>query len=173
VFLTHAQSRSQFSLWSILNAPLLLSNDIRVIDKPQYKWVKDIIANEEVITVNQDVGYSQGQLTDEQKVGTITVNGTCETAKCTRTEIWTKRITEKLNTFATVLFNRAGLTESDTKFSSEKITLTWKNLGIPAGQKMLVRDLWNRKDVGIYSGSFTSLDIPQNDVMMVTLHPLK
>jgi alpha-galactosidase len=48
--LTDNQYRAQFSLWSIMNAPLFISMDLREIDDATRK----ILLNREVIAVNQD-----------------------------------------------------------------------------------------------------------------------
>ena len=56
--LTAAENRAHFSLWSILNAPLILGNDLRNIPDD----VLEIITNKEVIALNQDVLYKQGKI---------------------------------------------------------------------------------------------------------------
>jgi alpha-galactosidase len=171
-YLTIEQSRSQFSLWCILSAPLILSNDLRKLDSPENKWILDIITNNEVIAVNQDVRHVQGTLIKENMIGNITKDGNCTSNKCTRTEIWAKRITDNDNHFAVVLFNRAGLNANEPKFSAEKIEITWDMLGkFSSTQKMLVRDLWNRRNIGTYQGGFTSDAITQQDVVMITITP--
>jgi len=49
--------RSQMSLWSLLNSPLIASCDIRTIDKESL----EILTNEEVIAINQDKLGKQAQ----------------------------------------------------------------------------------------------------------------
>ena len=44
------QAKTQFAMWAIMAAPLLMSNDLRTID-PVYRA---ILLNKEVIKVNQD-----------------------------------------------------------------------------------------------------------------------
>jgi alpha-galactosidase len=48
--MTDAEYRAQFSLWSIMNAPLFISLDLRSLDDA----VKKILLNKDVIGVNQD-----------------------------------------------------------------------------------------------------------------------
>jgi alpha-galactosidase len=48
--MSDAEYRAQFSLWSIMNAPLFISMDLREIDDS----VKKILLNKDVIAINQD-----------------------------------------------------------------------------------------------------------------------
>lgn len=48
--LTYNQNLSHFALWCMMSAPLVLGNDIRKITKP----VLDIVANRELIAIDQD-----------------------------------------------------------------------------------------------------------------------
>jgi len=54
--LNFEESKTQMAIWSILAAPLLMSNDLRAI-KPE---LKSILLNREVIAVNQDKLGKQG-----------------------------------------------------------------------------------------------------------------
>ncbi len=51
--LTDDENKAHFSLWCMMNAPLVLGNDLRVI--PQS--VLDIVTNETMIGINQDTNY--------------------------------------------------------------------------------------------------------------------
>jgi hypothetical protein len=55
--LSYEQSKTQMALWSILAAPLFMSNKLSTI-KPEYK---KILQNKEVIRVNQDKLGIQGK----------------------------------------------------------------------------------------------------------------
>jgi hypothetical protein len=48
--LNHEESRTQFGIWSLVAAPLMMSNDLRHI----HGWQKDILQNAEVIAIDQD-----------------------------------------------------------------------------------------------------------------------
>lgn len=54
--LNYEESKTQMSLWAILAAPFLMSNDLRTIDD----WAKEILLNKEVIAVDQDPLGLQG-----------------------------------------------------------------------------------------------------------------
>ena len=49
--LTMGQSRIQMAVWSMIPAPLLMSNDLRNISSE----AKEILLNKRVIAINQDV----------------------------------------------------------------------------------------------------------------------
>lgn len=55
---------------------------------------------------------------------------------------------------------------------SKDITADWKTLGLDAGVKVSVRDLWLRKSIaeGV-AGSFTAKAVPAHGVLAVALAP--
>ncbi len=63
---------------------------------------------------------------------------------------------------AVVLLNRGGS-------GSEVITVKWTDIGFPADHSAVVRDLWARKDVGTFAGSYTSPKIDSHSVMMLNI----
>jgi len=63
---------------------------------------------------------------------------------------------------AVVLLNRADN-------GSESITVKWNDIGFPVDHSALVRDLWARKDIGIFTGNYTSPKIDSNAVMMLNI----
>ena len=63
---------------------------------------------------------------------------------------------------AVVLFNRA-------RSGSEPITVQWSDIGFPADQPALVRDLWSHTDIGVFTGSYTSPNIDSHSSMMLKI----
>lgn len=55
--LSYDQSKAQMAIWTILAAPLIMSNDLRHI-RPE---IKEILQNKNIIEVNQDVLGIQGK----------------------------------------------------------------------------------------------------------------
>ena len=53
------------------------------------------------------------------------------------------------------------------------ITAEWSRLGLAAGQKMSVRDVWAKADVGVHSGSYTEPAVPSHGVTLLVLTPTK
>src|SRR5439155_24999673 len=64
--MTDTEYRSHFSLWALLNAPLLAGNDLAAMSSA----TKTILTNADVIAVNQDWGGSQGRLLRDYGNGT-------------------------------------------------------------------------------------------------------
>lgn len=91
------------------------------------------------------------------------LNGQCVTVEA-ELEVWASPLVD--GSQAVLLFNR-GNTES------EPITVKWTDIGFPADRSATVRDLWTRKDLGIYTGSYTSPDIDHHAVMMLKITPTK
>ena len=54
--LTDVESRSHFTMWSMMAAPLILGNDIRSMTPA----IKEILTNKEIIALNQDTLGKQG-----------------------------------------------------------------------------------------------------------------
>ena len=60
-------------------------------------------------------------------------------------EVWAGKLSD--DSYAVILLNRGGV-------KSEMIA-RWKEIGLPAGDAM-VRDIWARKDIGVFTDSFTA-----------------
>ena len=90
--------------------------------------------------------------------GTIRENATghCLTVAA-ELEVWAGPLAD--GSQAVVLLNRG-----DTH--RETITVQWIDIGFPSNHAALVRDLWERKDIGTFTGSFTSPAIDPHSVMM-------
>jgi alpha-galactosidase len=132
------EDRAHFSLWAIMAAPLIAGNDVRKMSAT----TKAILTNAEVIAIDQDPLGIQGHI----------VSG-----KGTNLQVWAKKLTGT-NTVAAVLLNRGT--------SAASITAQWSALGIPTGAAT-VRDLWAKKDLGAFTGSYTATSVPAHGVVMI------
>lgn len=110
--LSDTESRAHFSLWALLNAPLIAGNDLRTMSAA----TKTILTNTEVIGVNQDWGGRQGNR--------IVDNG--------NTEVWSKPMAN--GSVAVVLLNRGA--------STATVTTTASQLGLGSASSYSLRDLW-------------------------------
>jgi alpha-galactosidase len=133
--------RSHFSLWSMLAAPLIAGNDL----KNMTPEIKEILANKEVLAVDQDALGMQGRRTSK--------NG--------ELEVWVKQLHD--GSRAVVLFNRSA--------SEAEISANWEELGYPSGLPAVVRDLWNKKDLGTFAGKFDA-KVASHGVVMVRIMPV-
>lgn len=138
--MTENEYRAHFSLWSILAAPLIAGNDVRSMT-PE---IAAILTNKEVIAVDQDALGKQGH----------------RAVKDGDVEVWSKELGG--GNRAVVLLNRGT--------SPREITANWTDLGYPAHLAATVRDLWQKKDVGRFTGKYTST-VPGHSVVMITVKP--
>lgn len=65
--LTYEQNKSHFSLWCMLNAPLILGNDLRSISQN----VLDIVTNKNMIAINQDPLGKQAKLVKKGRLDVL------------------------------------------------------------------------------------------------------
>ncbi|MCD6377150.1 MAG: glycoside hydrolase family 27 protein [Caldisericaceae bacterium] len=134
--LTLSESRAHFSLWCVLAAPLIAGNDIRKMT-PE---IRDILTNKEVIAVDQDSLGKQGRKVKD--LGDL--------------EVWSKELRD--GSRAVVLFNRSK--------KSAKIGISWEEIGMNKAALMKVRDLWKKKDLGVFKNGY-SATVPPHDVIMI------
>ncbi len=118
----------------------MAGNDLRDM-KPE---IHDILANKEVIAVDQDPLGRQGRRV--WKDGDL--------------EVWSKPLAGGAR--ALILFNRGE--------SEKEITARWTDLDYPDSLSARVRDLWQKKVLGTFSGKF-SANVAGHGVAMVRLAP--
>jgi len=138
--MTDTEYRAHFSLWAILAAPLIAGNDLRSM-RPE---IHDILTNKEVIAVDQDALGREGE----------------RVAKNGDLEVWAKQL--KDGNRAVVLLNRGG--------SEQEISARWEDLGYTNTVSASVRDLWQHKDLGKFTGKF-SARVASHGVVMVIVTP--
>ena len=124
----------------MLAAPLIAGNDLRNMT-PE---TRDILTNKEVIAVDQDPLGCQGRRV--WKDGDL--------------EVWAKQLQD--GNRAVALLNRGA--------SSQQITANWEQLGYPVHLSAAVRDLWAHKDLGKFTGKFSS-SVLSHGLMMITVRP--
>lgn len=115
-YLTDDENRAHFSLWALLNAPLIAGNDVRSMSKD----VRSILTNRDVIAVDQDWGGRQGaKVRDDGD-----------------TEVWAKPMSD--GSVAVILLNRGrGPVEIATSADA---------IGVKSAAHYTVRDLWKHTD---------------------------
>ncbi|CAF4976432.1 unnamed protein product [Rotaria sp. Silwood1] len=79
-------------------------------------------------------------------------------------EVWAGSLSD--HSQAVVLLNR-GNTES------ESITVKWTDIGFSNDQAAVVRNLWAREDLGIFTSNFTSPNITYHSVIMLKITPTR
>jgi alpha-galactosidase len=74
--------------------------------------------------------------------------------------VWAKQLQD--GSRAVILFNRGA--------SQQQITVNWEDIGYPAHLNAAIRDLWEHKDLGKFTGKF-SAPVVSHGVVMVTVKP--
>jgi alpha-galactosidase len=138
--MTDTEYRSHFSLWAILAAPLISGNDLREM-RPE---IHDILTSKEVIAVDQDPLGRQGER--------VWKNGDFE--------VWAKQL--KDGSRAVLLLNRSSV--------EEEISANWEDIGYPDHLSASVRDLWQHKELGKFTGKF-SAPVASHGVVVVRVKP--
>jgi hypothetical protein len=111
--LSDAQFRSQLSMWSMLAAPLMVSDDLTKISSASLQALQ----NSEVLAIDQDPAGVQGTL--------VSTTG--------QAQVWVKPLAD--GSRAVALLNRGG--------STVRISTSAAAAGLPAGPGYTLRNLWS------------------------------
>jgi alpha-galactosidase len=104
------------------------------------KFTVDVLGNDEVIEVDQDpLGKPAGRRAQDGRL-----------------EVWARPLWD--GTMAVGLFNRG--------VEAAKVTAKWSDLGLKGSQ--MVRDLWQQKNLGNFSESFSTM-VPQHGAVLVKI----
>jgi alpha-galactosidase len=138
--MTTTEYRSHFSFWAMLAAPLIAGNDVRSMSAD----TKEILENKEVIAINQDPLGRQGRRISKQ--GDL--------------EVWSRPLAD--GSRAVILFNRGA--------SEAEVGVTWEQIAYPGHLSATVRDLWEHKDLGSFTGSYKT-KVASHAVAMLKIKP--
>jgi alpha-galactosidase len=122
------QFQTQFSMWAMLAAPLMVSDDMLTMSKASLATV----SNSQVIAIDQDPAGLQGTLVPNSSVG----NG----------QVWIKPLSD--GSYAVALLNRGQPTL--------QISTTASALQIPVAHSYKVTNLWTNQH-STSTGAFTAL----------------
>jgi len=122
----YTEQQTHFNLWAIMKSPLILGMDILNISSQALS----IISNYEIIAINQDLLGVQGH-----RVRNDTGDA----------EVWAGPL---LNGDVALLLVNIGN-------NTITVTANWVDLGVPASQSLIVRDLGTHSDLGSYTGSYS------------------
>jgi alpha-galactosidase len=167
--LTQREARSHFGLWTMFAAPLILGFDmaaaaavaggaVRSVDddappgnSTNGTWASELVANAEVLAINQDALVHQARRVSVNQKG----SWPCLFSSCIHTEVWSKNLTG--GRVAVLLFNRADeITQFSSHYTAETITATWAALGLGADAGYSVRDALRREDKGMAVGEWNA-----------------
>ena len=123
--ITNLQSRAQFSMWSVMMAPLLISSDITTLSGMNL----ETYTNKYVINVNQDKAGIQGIRVQGENL--ILSNGSIG-----GTNIWSRQL---IDGSRAMVFLNVNQISSDISCDQQ----CWNNAGFYYGVSVKIYDLWN------------------------------
>jgi len=137
--ISDSEGRSHFALWCLMKAPLLIGTDITAASAATLST----LSAPEVIGVNQDAAGQQGTLKDQQANFSQTWSGGLS-GGCV----------------ALLVIN---LQDG----AAAHVSVQWAQIGIAAGARVTVRDLWARKNLPEATGGLTvTVSLPHDNVML-------
>ncbi|KAK9682040.1 hypothetical protein RND81_10G046300 [Saponaria officinalis] len=142
--MSYQEYRSHFSVWALMKSPLLIGCDVRNMTAE----TREIIANKEVIAVNQDPLGVQGR-----KIHAYGPSG-CQ-------QVWAGPLSG--NRLAVVLWNRCS--------NAATISVGWDVLGIQSSIGVSIRDLWEHKEVARDAVSSFAVRVDSHDCAMYVFTP--
>lgn len=139
--LTNAQAQSEFSMWAMVAAPLILGTDPRSLGSSTITMLK----NPRVIAIDQDPAGNQGY--------------PLSAPTSTGQQVWVKPLAN--GDRAVALFNRGS--------GGQKITTTASAIGLPHASKYKLVNLWTNKSTTT-SGTI-SANVPSDAVVLYRVTP--
>lgn len=162
--MTHIEYKTMFALWAAVKAPLMLGSDLSGVNK--FDSVYEIIANRELLAVNQDPLGVQAtcrkNCCGKGPTGAIFPQVTCPHFDKSW-QIWQGPLAK--GAFIVIVLNR---------FDYEtEINLNWaEDADLPPGMRFVLRDLWQGKDLGvIFSGDNWKGTLQEHDHRAFKLTP--
>ncbi|GGH68188.1 hypothetical protein GCM10011379_24230 [Filimonas zeae] len=120
--MTYEEDKTHFSMWCMLNSPLLAGNDLRNMSKETL----EILTNRELIALNQDAGCKQA-------TRVYALNGI---------EVWLKPLGSDGKSKALAIVNR----------NKQEALFTLNSKVLRLEGKSLLRDLWRHENLGKLGG---------------------
>ena len=146
--LSFIEARTHFGAWAIVSSPLVIG--LNVTDAPTVETFYPIISNAEAIAVNQEYAGESGNrfwMSDDMTAFTP-CGWWLKNCSYASRMFWSKKMAN--GDTAVLLMNNA-----DTSYV---LALEWDKVpGLlpPQGTQVRVRDIWNKKDLGVMAGGFT------------------
>lgn len=140
--MSYDEDKSHFSMWCMLNSPLLAGNDLRTMSKQTI----EILTNKEVIALNQDpLVYQARRLVDNGEL-----------------EVWAKPLKSTMSgEVAVALLNRSA--------KKETMILNLNILGMDASKGYFIRDLWAKKDFVESKDEQKQFEVPAHGIIVLKI----
>jgi len=175
--MSQTESATEQAMWSMWNSALILGFDV---SNPQKSWAVTLAENPAMLKINQDPLGIAARLAVRQQQ---TVCGKCEegepslveTARspaneyCMLTDVWVKPLAK--GEVAVALVNMAGSYSENSKlYRTESISVDWGTLGLDASTSAAVYSATEQKNLGTFTGSF-STDVAPHGAVVLKLTP--
>lgn len=135
--MSYDEDKTHFSMWCMLNSPLLAGNDLRTMSKQTV----DILTNKEIIALNQDVGFYQARkIYSEGKI-----------------EVWVKKLGKNQDEGQAIAIMNRGDKEVTFNFLPKQFDLD---------SNKILRDLWLHKDIG-KAGKSKKITLPKHGIVVL------
>ncbi len=135
--MTYEEDKSHFSMWCMLNSPLLAGNDLRTMSKQTV----EILTNKEVVALNQDAGADQARRIYSKN----------------DIEVWVRSLGKDKNKGKAIAILNRNNTEQSFDFVATDFGIT---------EREHVRDLWLHKDIGKL-GNVRKFKLPKHGVVVL------
>jgi alpha-galactosidase len=141
---SNVEYRTHFSLWAMLESPLLIGADVRALDADSLAT----LTNAEVIAVNQDAaGHAAEKVGEQGEHGEL--------------QVWAKEMAD--GSWVVALLNRGTATAEMNVNPRRDLALPWN--------KYRVRDLWSHRDRGPYDIAYT-VEVMSHEAKVLRLFPV-
>jgi len=140
---TDTEYKTEFSLWSIASAPLIVATDLRNLTSLQ----REVLLHRELIAINQDSDSSVN-------------HGRVDKAGSAAAQVWVKSMSD--GSMAVALYN-SGTVAQDIGVAFAQLP------GVSKKDTYQVRDVWNRKELGSFNASYTASDVPSHGTVVLRL----
>lgn len=140
--MTYDEDKTHFTMWSMMNSPLLAGNDLRRMSAQTI----EILTNKEIIALNQDpLVYQARRVVD---------NGDLE--------IWAKPLISTMSgKVAVTLLNRSNKVAT--------MSLDLNTVGIDVSKGYTYRDIWAKKDFERSQKNTVNFEVPKHGVVVLTI----
>lgn len=140
--MTYEEDKAHFSMWCIMQSPLLLGNDLTKMSEETL----EIISNKEVIAINQNPFTYQGRRMIDY--GAL--------------EVWAKPLfSANSGKVAVVLLNRSE--------KEQAIAFDLQAVSIDSSKGYTMRDLWTKKDFPISWDADVEMRVPAHGVIVLKI----
>jgi len=158
--LSFIEMRTHFGAWAIVSSPLTLSHDLKNDTIADLVW--PVIANKEAIAVNQAWAGHSGSPFKQAGTTVVLQDSTNNAPAVPSWQFFRKPLGG--GRVAVLMLNHGP--------KAQTLTLRFADVpGLGCKARCLVRDIWERKDLGTFENTFIGKDVASHDSIFLVLGP--